>query len=65
MRSRLTVGLEQLWRGVSPHAGRRVNPWPVARVAAILQPAGYAIAVTPCWRGTPFANVLLIARRRR
>jgi SAM-dependent methyltransferase len=65
VRSRLTVGLERLFRGLSPHAGRWVNPWPLARFAAIIEPHGYDIGVTPCWRGTPFANVLLIARRRR
>lgn len=65
MRSALTVGLERLWRGLSPHAGRCVNPWPLARLAAILEPLGYEITVTPCWHGTPFATVLLTARRGR
>lgn len=65
MRSALTVGLERLWRGFSPHAGGCVNPWPLACLTAIVERGGYDITVTPCWRGTPFANVLLIARRRR
>jgi len=65
MRSALTVGLERLWRGFSPHAGRVVNPWPLARLAAIVERVGYDITVTPCWRGTPFATVLVIARRDR
>jgi len=65
MRSALTVGLERLWRGFSPHAGRCVNPWPLARLAAIVERVGYDITVTPCWRGTPFATVLVIARRDR
>ncbi|HUN41031.1 MAG TPA: class I SAM-dependent methyltransferase [Acetobacteraceae bacterium] len=64
MRSAATVGLERLWRGISPHAGRWVNPWPVGRIENVLQSAGYDTTVTPCWRGTPFSNVLLIARRR-
>jgi len=63
MRSALTAGLERLWQGISPHAGRHVNPWPVARISGILQSADYAVTITPCWRGTPFSNVLLIARR--
>lgn len=65
MRSALTLGLERLWQGFSPHAGAWVNPWPLARLASIVEPAGYDITVKPCWRGTPFANILFIARRRR
>lgn len=65
MRSALTLALERLWRGFSPHAGACVNPWPLARLASIVEPVGYDIAVKPCWRGTPFANILFIARRRR
>lgn len=63
-RSTLTMGMERLWRRISPNAGRRVNPWPVERIAVILDTAGYNVAVAPCWQGTPFANVLLDARRR-
>ncbi len=62
-RSALTVGLEQLGRRLSPHSGAMVNPRPVAEAASALRAAGFAVAVTPCWAGTPFANVLLIARR--
>jgi len=65
MRSALTVGLERLWRSFSPHAGRWVNPWPLARLAAIVERVGYDVTVTPCWCGTPFATVLVIARRGR
>ena len=65
MRSAVTVGLERLWRGFSPHAGRCVNPWTVARIAGFLRSEKYDVTVTPCWRGTPFANVLLIARRQQ
>lgn len=65
LRSAFTLGLERLWRGFSPHAGRCVNPWPLARLVSIVEPAGYDITVTPCWRGTPFATVLVIARRGR
>jgi SAM-dependent methyltransferase len=64
MRTAVTVGLERLWRGFSPHAGRCVNPWPVARIAGFLWSEDYDVTVTPCWRGTPFANVLLIAHRQ-
>ena len=65
LRSILTVWMERLSRRISPHAGRFVNPWPIGRIAACLEAAGYDVTLTPCWRGTPFANVLLDARRRR
>lgn len=64
LRSALTKGAEQVLRALAPRAGRCVNPWPLTRIAAIIEPSGYDITITPCWRGTPFANVLLIARRR-
>lgn len=62
-RSALTVGLERLGRRLSPHSGAMVNPRPVAEAVSAFQAAGFAVAVRPCWAGTPFANVLLIARR--
>lgn len=62
-RSVLTVALERLVRRLSPHSGAVVEPRPVAEAVAVLRAAGFAVEVTPCWRGTPFANVLLIARR--
>ncbi|HEY4172075.1 MAG TPA: methyltransferase domain-containing protein [Rhodopila sp.] len=64
-RSALTVGMERLWRRISPNAGRWVNPWPVKRIAAIFEAAGYDVTVAPCWQDTPFANVLLNGRRSR
>jgi len=63
MRSALTIGLERLMRRVSPHAGRHVDAVPVARIAATLSDAGFVVSITPCWQGTPFANVLVTARR--
>ncbi len=62
-RSRLTVLAERAARPLSPHSGARVAPIPVAELAGILEPEGFAVAITPCWEGTPFANVLLSARR--
>jgi SAM-dependent methyltransferase len=62
-RSALTVGLERASRRFSPHAGATVDPVPVAELAAVLQAAGFAVRVDPCWQGTPFANVLLNAQR--
>jgi len=64
LRSALTLGLERATRRLSPHAGAMVNPRPVAELAGVLEAAGFAVSVAPCWQGTPFANVLLSARRR-
>jgi SAM-dependent methyltransferase len=64
LRSALTVALERALRRVSPHAGAMVNPRPVASLAGVLEQAGFAVGVAPCWQGTPFASVLLNARRR-
>ncbi len=63
LRSRLTLGFEQAVRLISPHSGLHVRPLPLARIATPLQAAGFTVAVAPCWRGTPFSNVLLTARR--
>jgi SAM-dependent methyltransferase len=63
MRSALTIGLERLMRRVSPHSGKHVDVLPVARLTEILSEAGFAVSIAPCWRGTPFANVLIIGRR--
>lgn len=62
-RSRVHLALERLGRPVWPHAGAVVDPAPVPALTEILTQAGFAVAVTPCWAGTPFANVLLTARR--
>jgi SAM-dependent methyltransferase len=64
VRSLLTLGLERLMRPVSPNSGARVNPWKVERLRVLLTEFGFASCVMPCWRGTPFANVLIIARRK-
>lgn len=62
-RSRLTMGVEHLVRRVSPHSGALVNPWSLPRILAVLTEGGFAASIKPCWGGTPFANVLIIARR--
>lgn len=63
-RSRLATALERAGQGWWPHAGRRVEPLAVPALLAALRDAGFAASVAPCWRGTPFANVLIAARRR-
>jgi SAM-dependent methyltransferase len=65
VRSLLTLGVERLMRPFSPNSGARVNPWKVARLHASLIDRGFASSVTPCWGGTPLANVLIIGRRTR
>jgi hypothetical protein len=62
LRSRGTRGLELLGRRFWPHSGAQVNARPLPDIAAVLQDAGFTTTQTPCWRGTPFANVLLIGR---
>jgi len=62
-RSRLTQALERLGRRVWPNAGNTVNAPAIAAVTERLKARGFAVEVAPCWRGTPFANVLLVARR--
>lgn len=64
-RSVLTDLLERGFRRVWPHAGSTVNPLPIATLAARLEAHGYTVVVEPSWQGTPFANVLLVARRAR
>ena len=62
-RSTLTLGLERALRRISPHSGAHVNPLPVGRLAGVLRAEGFTVDSVPCWDGTPFANVLLMARR--
>lgn len=62
-RSGLARGLERVARPWWPHAGRRVEPLAVPVLLAALRDAGFAAEVAPCWQGTPFANVLIAARR--
>ncbi len=64
LRSALTLGYEHVARFTAPHSGPRVRAMPLSRIVAGLHDAGFTVAVAPCWRGTPFANVLLTARRR-
>ena len=64
-RGRLTVTLERWWRPILPNTGRHVDPVSPALVVAALQEAGFTVSAAPCWRGTPFSNVLLVGRRTR
>ncbi len=64
LRSAATRLLEVIGRRVWPHAGTYVNARPIEDFVPTLQTGGFEVSVAPCWRGTPFANVLLMARRR-
>ncbi len=63
LRSAVTYALEVLGRRVWPHGGAHVNPQPIGALTTILQAAGFAVTASPCHRGTPFANILLMAQR--
>ncbi len=64
-RYRLTRGLERLFRRVWPTGGAHVNHLSLQQVVATLAESGFATESAPCSRGTPFANILVVARRRR
>lgn len=63
-RSRLSLLLERLGRPLWPNSGARVDPLPVPELTRLLEAEGFHVEpAAPNWRGTPFANVLLVARR--
>ncbi len=63
-RSAFAIGLERLARLGWPTSGRHVAPTPVADLCGLLEAAGFTVEAAPSWQGTPFANVLLDARRK-
>ncbi len=63
LRSRFALMLERVARLGWPNAGAVVNARPVAALMATLEADGFEWTTTPCWQGTPFANVLITARR--
>lgn len=63
LRSRFAILLERLGRPIWPHSGATVAPPTVAALTARLETLGFRTAVEPCWEGTPFANVLVVADR--
>jgi SAM-dependent methyltransferase len=40
-----------------------IEPLPVHEVRQVLQAGGFVTSEEPCWAGTPFPNVLIVARR--
>ncbi len=63
LRSRFHLAVEHLGRPFWPHAGAVVDPAPLPVLAAVMEATGFTVTQQPCWQGTPFANVLLTARR--
>jgi SAM-dependent methyltransferase len=64
-RSAFGVALERVRRVLGADLGRArgLSPLPLPEFVRPLEAAGYRVAVTPCWAGTPLPNVLLVAQR--
>lgn len=63
-RSLVTLVVEWISTFIRFNVGERVLVRDVARAyVPVLEAKGLHCAVEPCWAGTPFANVLLIARK--
>lgn len=63
-RGRFSLLTERLARPIWPHSGRTVDPLPLGDLAGVLQERGFAVETQPCWGRTPFANVLMVGKRR-
>lgn len=61
-RSSLGLAMERAGRLVRRDSNA-IAPLPMAELAAPFRAAGFAVAVMPCWEGTPLPNVLLVAER--
>jgi SAM-dependent methyltransferase len=62
-RSRVTALQEAVTTTLGYNRGARVNVRPIVAITRLLEATGFAVEVTPCWGATPFANVLVVARR--
>lgn len=63
-RSAFTLFVEWISTLIRFNLGERVALRDVSRdLVPVLEKKGLACTVTPCWRGTPFANVLVVATR--
>ncbi len=61
-RTSVTLAFERCSRALAVGPGRQVRPPTLGRLTDTLREHGFAVSTAPCWRGTPFANVLLTAR---
>jgi SAM-dependent methyltransferase len=62
LRFRYTVAVDRLVMALRGHRLERLFCKPVARWRAELEALGFSVAAAPMSAGTPFANVLLVAR---
>ena len=62
LRFRITLAVDRLVMALRGHRLGRLHCKPLARWIAELEALGFAVAATPMSTGTPFANVLLVAR---
>jgi len=62
-RSSATLLEERFFTFVRFNRGERVRFRPARQIAEKLRARGFSCEIVPAWGGTPFSNVLLIARR--
>jgi len=62
LRFRITVAVDQLVMRARGHRLARLYCKPLAQWTRELEALGFSVAATPMSAGTPFANVLLVAR---
>jgi SAM-dependent methyltransferase len=62
-RSAVTRAQERVTTALGYNRGARVNVRSIESLTAPLRARGFDVEVTPCWGGTPFANVLVVATR--
>jgi len=65
LRFRLTLALDRLALALRGHSAGRYHCRPLAEWIALLTELGFRVTATPMGAGTPFANVLLLARYDR
>jgi len=64
-RSAVTRWSERISTAVRFNRGERIRIVDIARqIVPTLETAGFECRVEPCWSGTPFSNVLVVATRR-
>jgi uncharacterized protein (DUF2062 family)/SAM-dependent methyltransferase len=64
-RSAVTRVQEAITTSLGYNRGARVNVRRIEKLVAPLRARGYAVRIEPCWGGTPFSNVLIVAERAR
>ncbi len=63
-RSAVGRGMELLNRRLRGQGVEGLCMMPLPRLLGVLHGLGFEAAARPCWTGTPFPNVLVMARRR-